>query len=110
MKAPVLIQCLVRGLALCAAHLAFGQTGLPTSQPKLLTIVREEVKPGRAADHANHEAGWPAAFEKAMSPDYYLAMTSLTGPSEAWYVIPQAGVPRRRVRQERDGHPGGGPS
>jgi hypothetical protein len=48
--------------------------------------VREEVKLGRDADHAKVEAGWPAAYEKAKSPDYYLALTSLTGPPEAWYV------------------------
>jgi hypothetical protein len=44
------------------------------------------VKLGRDADHAKVEAGWPAAFEKAKSPDYYLAMTSMTGAPEAWYV------------------------
>ncbi len=59
---------------------------LPTSQPNLITIVREEVKLGRDADHAKVEAGWPAAYEKAKSPDYYLALTSLTGAPEAWYV------------------------
>jgi hypothetical protein len=66
---------------------AFAQT-LPTKQPKMISIVREEVKVGRATEHAKHEAGWPAAYEKAKSPDYYLAMTSLTGPSEAWYIVP----------------------
>jgi hypothetical protein len=62
--------------------------GLPKAQPKLVTIVRESVKTGRNADHSKHEAGWPAAFEKAKSKDYYIAMTSLTGPNEAWYIIP----------------------
>ncbi len=62
--------------------------GLPKSQPKLLTIVREEVKVGRAEAHAKHEAGWPAAYEKAKSPDYYLALSSITGSSEVWYMIP----------------------
>ena len=62
----------------------------PTSQPKYLTIVREEVKVGRDADHARVEAGWPAAFERAKSPDYYLAMTSMTGAHEAWFIIPSA--------------------
>lgn len=64
--------------------------GLPTAQPGLITLIREEVKPGRAADHAKYEAGWPAAAEKAKSPDYYLALVAMTGPTEAWYVTPYA--------------------
>ena len=75
---------------LCAgAGLAVAQ-GLPTSQPTLLTIFREQVKLGRAAEHGRIEAGWPAEFAKAKSPNYYLAMTSLTGASEAWFVVPFA--------------------
>lgn len=64
--------------------------GLPTAQPALVTIIQEEVKVGRTADHAKIEAGWPAAFGKANSPDYYLAMVSLTGEPRAWYIIPSA--------------------
>jgi hypothetical protein len=64
--------------------------GLPTSQPNYLTIIREEVNIGRSADHERIEAGWPAAFEKANSPDYYLAYVSTTGRNEAWYIIPFA--------------------
>ena len=67
--------------------LAFGQD-LPRTQPNLLTIIREEVKVGRAADHAKHEAGWPAAFAKAKAPNFYLAMSSLTGKPQVWYVVP----------------------
>lgn len=63
--------------------------GLPTSQPKYLQIFREEVKLGRNADHEKLEAGWPAAFERAKSTDYYLAMVATTGANEAWFVIPQ---------------------
>lgn len=70
----------------CSAT-AFAQA-LPTTQPALLTIYREEVKLGRSADHEKHEMGWPAAFEKANSPYYYLAMESMTGPAEAWYISP----------------------
>jgi hypothetical protein len=70
---------------------AAGQTpGLPTSQPALVTIIREEVKVGRTAEHARIEAGWPAAFGRANSPDYYLALTSITGMPEAWYLLPAA--------------------
>lgn len=65
-------------------------TGLPTTQPSMVTIIREQVKVGRAADHARIESGWPAAYGRANSPDYYLAMTSMTGTPEAWYLIPSA--------------------
>ena len=72
-------------LSMLVPNVAIAQT-LPASQPNLITIVREEVKLGRDADHAKVEAGWPVAYEKAKSPDYYLAMTSMTGAPEAWYV------------------------
>jgi hypothetical protein len=61
---------------------------LPTTQPGLLTIYREHVKTGQSAAHAKHEAGWPAAYAQANSPDHYLAMASMTGPSEVWFVQP----------------------
>src|SRR3989442_1191980 len=57
--------------------------GLPTTQPSLVTIIREEVKVGRTAQHARNQAGWPAAFGRVNSPDYYLAITSITGMAEA---------------------------
>src|SRR2546426_850605 len=67
---------------------------LPTSQPALITIYREQVKLGRGTEHERIEAGWPAAFAKAKSPNYYLAMTSLTGPNEAWFIVPFATLSR----------------
>jgi hypothetical protein len=79
--------------------------GMPKTQPKLLTIEREEVKVGRSEEHSKHEAGWPAAFEKAKSPDYYIGMTSMTGPNEAWYLIPSeshAAFGESMKRQDKD--------
>jgi len=76
-------------LSVSSASLAFGQ-GIPTSQPSLITITREEVKTGHNAMHSAYEAGWPAAFGKAKSPNYYLALVSMTGPNEAWYISPYA--------------------
>lgn len=78
---------------------------LPTSQPRLLTIHREQVKVGRSAEHSKFEAGWPAAFEKAKSTNYYLAITSLTGPSEAWYLIASeshAAIDEMMKREQKD--------
>ena len=66
---------------------AFAQA-LPTTQPKLLQIYREQVKTGHAAAHVKTEAGWPAAFAKAQSPDYYLALSSMTGPQVVWFISP----------------------
>ena len=63
---------------------------MPTSQPKFLHIVREEVKIGRAADHSKWEAGWPAAYGKSKSPNSYIALVSVTGSPVAWYVSPYA--------------------
>jgi hypothetical protein len=84
-------QLVLLALFCASAGSAFAQTpGLPTSQPSLVTIVREEVKVGRVGEHARIEAGWPAAYARAKSPDYYLAMVSTTGPSEAWYISPYA--------------------
>jgi hypothetical protein len=85
MKHRVLLSASVLLLASSAGTVASGQ-GMPTTQPSLLTITREEVKVGRTSDHQKIEAGWPAAYEKAKSPDYYLALVSMTGPNEAWYV------------------------
>jgi hypothetical protein len=76
-------------LFVSSASVALSQ-GMPTSQPNLLTITREEVKTGHNAMHAAFEAGWPAAYAKAKSPNYYLAMVAMTGPNESWYVSPYA--------------------
>ena len=74
-----------------APTIAFAQAqGLPTTQPTFVTIIREEVKVGRTAEHARIESGWPAAFGSRNSPDFYLSMVSLTGLPEAWYIIPSA--------------------
>ncbi|HEX9188188.1 MAG TPA: hypothetical protein VGB87_14005 [Vicinamibacteria bacterium] len=78
-------------LALVASSAATALAqGVPTTQPKFMHVFRETVKPGRAAEHAKWEAGWPAAFEKAKSPYHYIALQSITGPPEVWYVSPLA--------------------
>ena len=76
-------------LAAGTAATALAQ-GMPTTQPKFLHIFREEIKAGRSGDHAKWEAGWPAAFEKVKSPFNYIALQSITGPTEVWYVSPLA--------------------
>jgi len=86
---PVLAVVQTALLSVSSASIALSQ-GMPTSQPNMITITREEVKTGHNAMHAAFEAGWPAAFAKAKSPYYYLAMVAMTGPNESWYVSPYA--------------------
>ncbi len=54
--------------------------------PKVLQIYREEVKVGKAPAHVKVEKGFVAAAAKANWPTHYLAMTTVTGPSEAWFL------------------------
>ena len=89
-------------LLACGAGTAAAQS-LPATQPNLITIVREEVKVGRTAEHQKIEAGWPAAYEKAKSPDYYLALVSMTGPNEAWYVTPYESHAAQGSSMKREG-------
>jgi hypothetical protein len=68
---------------------ARAQTPTPTeadAPPAVLQIEREEVRPGRGGAHAVNEAAWAAAYIKAQSPVTWLGMTSVSGPSEAWFL------------------------
>ena len=81
-------RTLTIGVLLSAAIPAFAQTQAPPPA-KVIQIYREQVKPGKAVAHEKVEVGWPAAFAKASSPAYYVAMTSVSGPGEAWYINPR---------------------
>jgi hypothetical protein len=65
---------------------AVAQTPSAMQPPKVLQIYREEVKVGRTAAHAKIEAAWVRAYAQAKWPTHYLGMTSVTGPSEAWFL------------------------
>lgn len=75
-------------LVSAAPVVALAAQGLPAAQPQLLVVYREDVKPGHIAAHGKLEAGWPAAFRRAGSKGFYLALVSMTGPSEAWFIEP----------------------
>ncbi len=55
--------------------------------PKVLMIIREEVKPGKAVAHEQHEAAWTQAFLKAKYTTPALGLTSVTGNAEAWFLV-----------------------
>ncbi len=81
-------QWLLTGALLAMAGGPLPAQQLPTAQPKLIQIFREQIKVGHEAAHLATERAWPAAFARAKSPDYYLAMESMTGRPEVWYVVP----------------------
>lgn len=55
--------------------------------PKVLLIGKEKVKFGNDAGHAKNEAAFAKAAGLAKTPDHYLAVTTMSGPSEAWFLV-----------------------
>src|SRR5262249_29520193 len=76
-------------LLVLASADARAQSGMPTSQPAMLTIFRERVKLGHESAHVKTELAWPTALTAAKAPDTYLAMATMTGPAEVWFVTPR---------------------
>ncbi|MFZ0784637.1 MAG: hypothetical protein WBC67_18175 [Candidatus Acidiferrales bacterium] len=79
--AAIAVVCLSSGAAMLRAQDESGPI------PKVLLIDREMVKFGKDAGHAKNEAAFARAAAEAKSPDHYLAATSVTGPSEAWFLV-----------------------
>jgi hypothetical protein len=79
--AAVAVAWLVGG----AATLRAQDQGAPP--PKVLVIDREMVKFGKDAGHAKNEAAFARAAAAVKSPDRYLAATTMSGPSEAWFLV-----------------------
>lgn len=56
-----------------------------TGEPRILRIVREDVKSGKGAEHGKIESAYARAFAKAGFANY-IGMESVTGPNEAWFM------------------------
>src|SRR5262249_57825184 len=54
--------------------------------PPVVQITREAVKEGRGPAHRKVEQDYANTFRKAKYPFNYLALSSSSGPSEAWFV------------------------
>jgi hypothetical protein len=67
-----------------ATQNAAGQNHEP---PAVMQIVRESVKEGRSAAHEKVESDWAAAFRKHNVSVHSVALTSMTGPNEAWFLV-----------------------
>jgi len=80
--------CMRIGLLVGLASPLYVQAQGNSAPPNYLLINREEVKVGHGTAHLKTELGWPRAMAKANWPTHYVALTSMTGPSEAWYLTP----------------------
>lgn len=88
------------------AFTALRAQGGPMPPPPLMMFYREEVKPGHGAAHTATESAWGRVLAKGKSTDHYLGMTSLTGPSEAWFIMGYASYADWEAKQnEGDKNP-----
>jgi hypothetical protein len=79
-----LVTCLAGVLVLaCTAGPSVLAEGPGPS--KVLRIVREEIKPARGAAHARAEEAYVRAGAASKMPAYWIGMSAVTGPSEAWF-------------------------
>jgi hypothetical protein len=78
---PYLAGC----LALLSVSVAVAQD-TATPPPAMIQIYREEVKPGKTSLHVKTEAAFLRDFKAAKLGPNYTALTTITGPDEAWFV------------------------
>jgi hypothetical protein len=64
------------------------QPGVVTPPPKVLVIMREFLKPGKAGSlHQKTESAFVQAFTQAQWPTHYMAMDSLSGRPRALFFV-----------------------
>ncbi|MGD1211970.1 MAG: hypothetical protein ABR973_11510 [Candidatus Acidiferrales bacterium] len=80
LMAAIALACVTSGAAVLRAQ---DQT---RPIPKVLLIIKEPVKVGKGHGHALNEAAFVRAAMAAKMPDRYLAVTTMSGPSEAWFL------------------------
>jgi hypothetical protein len=83
MKTRLPLYTLVGALAAPMSLLA---QAAPMGPPPIAQIFREVVKQGKGAAHEKLETAWSRALENAKYPVNFIAISSLTGPSEAWFL------------------------
>ncbi len=81
------LACLVgTGVFMAAASLLIAQEG--PQPPKMLLIVREDVKEGKSAAHEKSESAFMRAAAAAKFPGTILGLQAITGASQAWFLEP----------------------
>ena len=77
-------RCILASGALCAA--TFILSAQQPGPPKVLRIFREDVKEGKGSAHEKVETRWAQTMARLKYPANTLALTSLTGTSQAWFL------------------------
>jgi hypothetical protein len=77
-------RCFLASGLLCAASLIL--SAQQPGPPKVLRIFREDIKEGKTAAHEKVEARWAQMNARLKYPANSLAMTSLSGTSQAWFL------------------------
>jgi len=99
------LRSLVSRLAFLVAPALLAQSG-PMPPPPLMLFVHEAVKPGRGAAHEATESAWSRVLARGKATDHYLGMSSLTGPSQALFIMGYGSYADWEAKQgELDGNP-----
>jgi hypothetical protein len=86
MRKSLAWMCMLVMAVTLVAVSAMAQDNMP-GPPKVLNITREEVKAGKTMLHEQHEAAWLQAFLKAKYNTPMLTVSSVTGPTEDWFIV-----------------------
>ena len=58
----------------------------PSPPPPIVQRFREMTKVGHGDAHEANERAWSAAYARSRIPMYGVAMTSMAGPSDVWFI------------------------
>src|SRR6266478_2183844 len=76
----------INTLSLTVAAVIFPLAAICAEPPAVMQIIREAVKEGRSAAHRKVETDWSRAFRKANFPYHALALETMTGTNEVWFL------------------------
>src|SRR5215472_1227576 len=77
------LYCVLGTGLLCAVFQLSAQAPDP---PKVLRIIREDVKEGKTNAHEQSEARFAQALIKNKFPANQICVTTLTGPAQVWFL------------------------
>src|SRR6266849_6526865 len=86
-------------LSLTLVAVIFPLAAICADPPAVIQIGRESIKEGRSAAHRKVETDWARAFRRAKYPYHFLALETMTGANEIWFI---SGYPSFAAIEEGD--------